>query len=737
MITFLSKLTHVFEDFIQQRASKIPIIRPSIRRVFLPANHSIRHSRYIIDTSLIIIVFILIFPSLIQDDGLTEGRASRTIYAKRQIEVEDVTETRLRQQEIANETQPVYITIPERRKIIEDHVIEFIEDIQNSYILNPQRATNLFTLATPPEKKLLINDLKKLSTEKLYAASEDTLKNLLKTGIKPKDFFENRQTLIEKALPDYAKKDEALSFVITKILTEKVLPTLRVDDNLTKDAISTAVKNVLPVTRIYTKGDTIIAAGEVPTRLQEDALQKMGLLTPNTQFLHVLGVCLLSLSLISTIWFYIWTFERKNYFKPTYISLINTLMIITFGGLAACPPQLLDKIDLYPFAIFSLMLTIFTNPRVSIFLTMMIVVTAGLALQIPLEKLAVLTLSSMAGILYLIRHPVPKNRLDILNAGVCVGVVQAFSLWIVTLIYNPHVQLVPVLEEGLLAIVSGLITGMITLGALPFFEKWFKIITPFTLMELTNQDLPILKKLQLEAPGTFHHSLIISTLAEAACEAIGANALLAKVGSMYHDIGKLRRPLFFIENQAYFGAENPHDKLSIRLSKMIVMTHPRDGMEMGRKVGLPEQIIAFMPEHHGTLLAGYFYNKAVLEEGEDKVIKDEFRYPGPKPQTKETAIVMMADACESAVRSLKNPTQEQLEERIDKIIKQRIDDYQFNEAPITLRDIQIIRDTFVRILRAMQHNRIEYQMQSQQIQTQAVAAKELVKEMAPEPKLTA
>jgi cyclic-di-AMP phosphodiesterase PgpH len=215
--------------------------------------------------------------------------------------------------------------------------------------------------------------------------------------------------------------------------------------------------------------------------------------------------------------------------------------------------------------------------------------------------------------------------------------------------------------------------------------------------------------MQMEAPGTFHHSLMVATLAETAAEAIGANPILTRVGALYHDIGKMKRPLFFVENQAYFGVENPHDKLTPRLSKMVVTAHPRDGIEMAKQWGLPKVIMRFMPEHHGTLIAGYFYNKAVLEEGEENVNKAQFRYPGPKPQSKETAIVMLADASESAVRALKNPTITQVEERVDKIIKQRVDDGQFSECSLTFQDLQVIRDTFVRILKGIQHNRIEYQ----------------------------
>jgi putative nucleotidyltransferase with HDIG domain len=215
--------------------------------------------------------------------------------------------------------------------------------------------------------------------------------------------------------------------------------------------------------------------------------------------------------------------------------------------------------------------------------------------------------------------------------------------------------------------------------------------------------------MQFEAPGTFHHSLMVATLSEAAAQAIGANALLARVGSLYHDIGKMKRPLFFIENQAYFGVENPHDKLTPRLSKMVVTAHPRDSLEMAKQYKLPEVITKFMTEHHGTLVAGYFYNQACLQEGAENVNKAQFRYPGPKPNIRETAICMLADACESAVRALKNPTPTQIEERIDKIIAQRVDDGQFSNCPLTFKDLSIIRETFIRVIRGIQHNRIEYQ----------------------------
>jgi hypothetical protein len=201
---------------------------------------------------------------------------------------------------------------------------------------------------------------------------------------------------------------------------------------------------------------------------------------------------------------------------------------------------------------------------------------------------------------------------------------------------------------------------------------------------------------------------MVSNLAEAGAEAIGADPILTRVGAFYHDIGKLKRPLFFVENQSYFGIENPHTKLNPRLSKMVITAHPKDGVELAKEYHLPTVIHSFILQHHGEGLASYFYNQAIAEEGIENVKEEQFRYTGPKPNCKETAILMIADAVESAVRSLKTPSNEEIEAIIDKIIKERLNDGQFSDCPITLKDLKIIATTFNRILRGMQHNRIKY-----------------------------
>ena len=263
-------------------------------------------------------------------------------------------------------------------------------------------------------------------------------------------------------------------------------------------------------------------------------------------------------------------------------------------------------------------------------------------------------------------------------------------------------------DLGFITVNCFIIGGVFILGVLPIIENAFRVMTPYGLAELADHNQPLLKKLLSDAPGTFNHSLIVSHLAEAAAEAIGANPILARVGTMYHDIGKLLRPMFFVENQSFYGIENPHKTCTPRFSKMLITAHPKDGLELAKEYHLPQVIHNFITQHHGTSLVSYFYNEALKEEGEENVKEEQFRYPGPKPNSKETAILMIADAVESAVRAAKNPSNEQIDAIIQKIIKERLNDGQLDDSPLTLKDLKTIAETFSRMLRGMHHKRIKY-----------------------------
>ena len=245
---------------------------------------------------------------------------------------------------------------------------------------------------------------------------------------------------------------------------------------------------------------------------------------------------------------------------------------------------------------------------------------------------------------------------------------------------------------------------MITIALLPYFEKTFNILTLFKLLELGDLSHPLLKKLSMEAPGTFHHSMMVATLSENAAAAVGANAIFTRVASYYHDIGKCKRPKFYVENQQ--NGENPHNKVSPFMSNLIITSHTKDGAEMAKQYQIPKEIRDIMYEHQGTTFLAYFYNKA--KSLDPSVTKEEFRYSGPKPRSKESAIIMLADSIEAAVRSIDDKTPRAMEEMIRKIISSKIEDNQLSEADLTFKEIEIIIQTFIKSLISIHHVRIKY-----------------------------
>jgi hypothetical protein len=252
---------------------------------------------------------------------------------------------------------------------------------------------------------------------------------------------------------------------------------------------------------------------------------------------------------------------------------------------------------------------------------------------------------------------------------------------------------------------NGFISPILTIGLLPIFESIFDVSTDITLLELSDLNRPLLKRLSLEAPGTYHHSIIVANLAEAGAKAIGANVLLARVGAYYHDIGKMQKPEYFVENQ--MGAKSKHEKLVPSMSALILESHVKEGVEMAEQANLPKRIIDFIQEHHGTTLMSYFYNKAV-EQGATQELMDEYRYPGPKPRSKETAIVMLADAVEAASRTLDDPKPSRIKSLIKKIIDSKLEAGELADSNLTFRELSSIQQSFLPVLISAFHPRVEY-----------------------------
>ncbi|MGE0269110.1 MAG: HD family phosphohydrolase [Candidatus Omnitrophota bacterium] len=306
---------------------------------------------------------------------------------------------------------------------------------------------------------------------------------------------------------------------------------------------------------------------------------------------------------------------------------------------------------------------------------------------------------------YSVREARTRGRLIL--AGFLISIMHTVCIFLL----NPHPSLLmsrPFLDQYLLPLIlNGYISTFIVAATLKVFEYLFGVLTNFSLLELSDFNQPLLKRMILEAPGTYHHSLVVSNLAETAADAIGAHSLLTRVGAYYHDIGKMVKPEYFTENQMM--GPNKHDNIEPSMSRLVIINHVKEGIELARKNKLNPVIIDFIPQHHGTSLIYYFYQKSV-EEAQDgeRVDEETFRYPGPKPQSRETAITLLADSVEGATRALDDPNPSNIEVTVKKVINNKFIDGQLDECPLTLKEIDKISSTFIRVLTAMYHGRVKY-----------------------------
>ena len=298
-----------------------------------------------------------------------------------------------------------------------------------------------------------------------------------------------------------------------------------------------------------------------------------------------------------------------------------------------------------------------------------------------------------------------RRRSQVIRAGLLAGIIQFGVAFIMEREQSFFVLSVPDFNLLKVCLLNGFLSGVIVSGFLPVFEHIFKVVTNISLLELSDFNRPVLRKLILEAPGTYQHSLVVANLSEAAAESIGANSLLARVGSYYHDIGKMIKPEYFVENLVSY--KDVHKKLKPSMSKLIIVNHVKEGIELAKKHHLNPRIIDFIPEHHGRSLVYYFYRRAKELEPEGKH-EEEYRYPGPKAQSKETAIVGLADTVEALSRTLEEPTPARIEEMVREVVKKRFMEGELDESTLTLKDLEKITQSFIRILNAIFHTRVNY-----------------------------
>lgn len=494
---------------------------------------------------------------------------------------------------------------------------------------------------------------------------------------------------------DYSR---SLKETLKSIAYSQIKPNFFYDKEKTDEKLKEAIKNVSPI--LIKKNQIIVKEGEPVTARQIQILNSIGLLN-NSKFNFLMYIALAAFIIAILILQY--EYIKKNYndiyndtSKILLISLVNLITLCLARGINIASPFLI------PFAFGAMLITLLINYKISLVVSISNLMLVSAVVGFNAEVMLLGMLNVLLGAILLKKM---QQRNDILYASIYMAIISTvITLSSGLLLSNNNMDVL--IKSGISAI-GAIFSGVLAIGVLPFFENAFDIMTNVKLLELSNPNNPLLRRILMESPGTYHHSMLVANLGEMAAENVGANATLTRIGAYYHDAGKIVRPIFFKENQ--IGKENPHDKITPDLSALIVTSHVKDGIELAEKYKIPTGIKDIIQQHHGTTLVKYFYITAKnTAENPESINEDEYRYPGPIPQSREAAIIMMADSVEAAVRSINDTTKEKIEEMVEKIIRDKMDSGQLDECDLTLKDLKIIKECFLKTLYGIYHQRIEY-----------------------------
>jgi putative nucleotidyltransferase with HDIG domain len=516
----------------------------------------------------------------------------------------------------------------------------------------------------------------------------------------------------ERQLRERFSSNREHSRIATSFFRAIFVPSLQYLRDDTMEERERRAEKVTAIQGGVEEGEPIVRTGqrvtqEVKRKLTSLQRAKSERLGSNIVLKQLSGEALYTLLGFGFFFFYLYLLRPEIWSKNRDLILVSVVLalIIALYGVTIRAPWSLYVV---PVPLASVLLTIVFNSRIALIGTLVLALTGGQMLGLDLEYTIATFFAGAFGI-FSVRDI--KNRGQFFVSGGLAFVGYALVLFATWLYLDlPFGRVAPDLAYA--AIASAItITSSLFLWAL---ERIFDITTDLTLLELSDTNRPLLKELSLRAPGSFNHTLQVANLAEAAADRVGAHALLTRVGALYHDIGKMKKPEYFVENQRTMS--NPHDELKPRMSALIIASHVKEGLEMGTDDGLPEQVHKFIPMHHGTARIEYFYQKALsrAEDTDRSVPESEFRYPGPKPDSKETGILMLADSVEAASRSLDDPSPRRLENLIDLLFSERIDDGQLDNTDLTFRDLRLIKDTFLKMLLGIYHVRVKYPDQEEE-----------------------
>ena len=525
---------------------------------------------------------------------------------------------------------------------------------------------------------------------------EKTLQNLYSQSIREEQLDAARAD-VPKAIP--AAWTDRPKRVATDLIRQHLKPNEVFDPVATLAAQVAARNNVVPVQVQVTAGEIVVREGAVVTPQDVEKLQALGLASTGIDWKSALGLLLWALMISGVLALFIERYAQEAWLDDRRLFLVGLSLVVLAAVGRVLVPQHSVAVYFVPFAAVAMMLTVLVGGRTALATQIAGALHVGI-ISGQVELVAYVLVPALLGMAAVRRATTAREFVAgaLYVVGGNLGIVGVFVL------VGRGTDVFGFLQLAGAAIVSGIASGFFAFGGMVLIGHLFRITTVFELRELADPNHPLLRQLLLRTPGTYHHSLLVANLAERAAEVIGADPLVARVGAYYHDIGKMRNPMAFIENQT---GTNPHDELDPVVSAGIVSAHIRDGLALADRYRLPPQIREIIPGHHGTSVIKYFHAIAQQQRGES-VDDAQFRHPGPKPRSKEAGIVMLADGTEASVRSLEEKTPEKIRAMVERIISERVSDGQLDECDLTLRDVQRVKEAFCELLAGVYHERIPY-----------------------------
>lgn len=555
-------------------------------------------------------------------------------------------------------------------------------------------------------ESLLLLPMEQLTAE--LKTVSGVLVNIYERGVKEVDLIQAKNQGMTM-LVEQLTSSERLSLwfsILEAGLKVNVQPNL----TATERERELAKNRVEPV--LILKGQSILRTGQLVTEHHLALLSDLGMLDADLDWTTVVSSAGLVFLLLLIFVIYLY-FNHKAVLEQPHLLLAISLVILSTLLIGRGMMMVLPSV-LIPVAAAVLILAVLFDEHLALSAGVLLSILAGVLANFDVQSFLTFLVTSWVAVLGADQI---HQRTELIKKGLWIGVTGIGAIAIVTLLNSGFTQ--QLLSQSMWGGLLGLMTGVLAIGVLPFLEMAFHILTPLKLLELANPNHPLMKRLLMEAPGTYQHSMMVANLAEGAAETIGADALLVRAGAFFHDVGKIKRPMYFTENQTQW--DNPHEGIPPQLSANIIISHVKEGLELAREYQLPHEITEFIATHQGTLRAGHFYNLAKEQSGEQQVNQDDFTYPGPIPMSKEASILMLADCSEAAIRSMQEPTQEKITEMVQKLVRSRVSNGQLDNSALSMSEITAVEGNLVKRLTSMYHKRVQYLVTPEQMMRDAEA----------------